>query len=572
MAMNFFITVNNREIEAIKGETVLQALRRSGISVPTLCNMEGFTPTGACRLCMVEVAGREDLVPACSCPVEEWMEVQTHTPRVIKARRMIVELLLSGHPDDCLYCERNCHCELQNLAFELNVRERKHSGKKINKIKDLSSPAIIRDPAKCILCGRCVRVCEEVMGCTTLEFSGKGNTSGITTTCNRNLNNSTCIACGQCVMVCPTSALYEKRGMAELQLALGNPKYYPVAVVDPVVTVTLAEKSGSRNLRQTARQLNAVLKRCGFHEVYDYAALQDMYVMQSAAMVMDSPGAAFVSSNCPSAVKFIEQNLHDWIQRISPLRSPSQMAGVLIRKVMEKRDPAQKEKPRPFVVSITPCTARKFEAVRKEFAQMRAYEVDMALTTRTLEQLIQLNGLVLNTAETAEFSRPFHTSSLHGELAGLAGGTMEAIATSVYHAVTEGKELTDPKIRKGRIMKSMREITFTHQKRTYRFISVSGMADARRFLSEMKPDPAVSCYIEVMACPSGCINGGGQPIPSGLAEVKQRQKQLLEMAEKNSLTSSYRNRTLDDILLAAGLDQEQLKSLISTSYTHRNIV
>jgi len=573
MAMNFFITVNNREIEAMKGETVLQALRRSGISVPTLCNMEGFTPTGACRLCMVEVAGREDLVPACSCPVEEWMEVQTHTPRVIKARKMIVELLLSSHPDDCLYCERNCHCELQNLAFELNVRERKHSGKKINKIKDLSSPAIIRDPAKCILCGRCVRVCEEVMGCTTLEFSGKGNTSGITTTCNRSMNNSTCIACGQCVMVCPTSALYEKRGMAELQLALGNPKLFPVAVVDPVVTITLAEMNGNRNLRQAARQLNAVLKRCGFREVYDYAALQDLYVMKSAQLVLDSQASTtWLSSNCPSFVKFAEQQLHDLLPSVAPLRSPSQMAGVLAKRVMEQRNRGMQEAPRAFVVSITPCTARKYEAVRKEFAQLPAAEVDMAITTRTLEQLILLNGLLLNTAETEEFSRPFHTSSLHGELAGIAGGTMEAVAATVYHTLTGGKELIDPKIRKGRITKGVREITFIHQKRTYRFASISGMADAHRFLKEAQRSPGLYCYIEVMACPAGCVNGGGQPIHTNNSDYRARQKQLLEMAEKNSLTASFRNRTLDDILTEAGLDHETLDTLIRTNYTQRHLV
>jgi NADH-quinone oxidoreductase subunit G/NADP-reducing hydrogenase subunit HndD len=572
MAMNFFITVNNREIEAMKGETVLQALRRAGISVPTLCNMEGFTPTGACRLCMVEVAGREDLVPACSCPVEEWMDVQTHTPRVIKARKMIVELLLSGHPDDCLYCERNCHCELQDLAFELNIRERKHSGKKINKIKDLSSPAIIRDPAKCILCGRCVRVCEEVMGCTTLEFSGKGNASGITTTCNRSMNNSTCIACGQCVMVCPTSALYEKKGMAELQLALGNPGLYPVAVVDPVVTITLAEINGNRNVRQAARQLNSVLKRCGFREVYDYAALQDLYVLKSSELVLGSPGTTWLSSNCPSFVKFAEQQLHDLLPSVAPLRSPSQMAGVLIRKVMEKQTQGKQDAARPFVVSITPCTARKYEAVRKEFTQLPASEVDMAITTRTLEQLIRLNGLVLNTAETEEFSRPFHTSSLHGELGGMAGGTMEAVAATVYHTLTGSKELIDPKIKKGRVTKGVREITFTHQKKEYRFASVSGMAEAHRFLTEMQRAPGACCYIEVMACPGGCVNGGGQPITKSTTDYRPRQKQLLEMAEKNALTASYRNRTLDDMLSAAGLDHETLNALINTSFTKRHIV
>jgi len=569
--MNFYITVNNREIEAVKGETLLQALKRSGISVPTLCNMEGFTPTGACRLCMVEVKGKDDLVPACSFQVEEWMEVHTHTTRVTQARRMIVELLLSGHPDDCLYCERNCHCELQTLAYELNVRERKHSGKRVHKNKDLSSPAIIRDPAKCVLCGRCVRVCEEIIGCSTLEFSGKGNKSGITTTCNRNLNNSTCIACGQCVLVCPTSALYEKKYFAELQKGLNDPGRYPVAVVDPVVSLTLADLFGYRNLRQAARQLNAVLKRVGFKEVYDFSALHDLHIMEAAKIIAQGGQAPLLSSSCPAWVKFCEQKLHPLIGNLLPLKSPSQMAGSLIKKMVFPASGRDDFKA-PFVVSITPCTARKLEAKRKEFNQLPAPEVDIVITTRSLEQFIRLHGLDMSQPESEEFSAPFNTASGHGELHGVAGGTMEAIAAATYHLLTDGKELEIPSLKKSRTTKGVRETSFTTGKKTYRFASVSGMAEAERFLLS---DPVVKgqyAFIEVMACPGGCVNGGGQPIGETYQHWKQRQKQLTEMAEKNGLNTACRNRNIANSILNAGLDRDQLDGLIGTThYTRTNL-
>ena len=569
--MNFYITVNNREIEAVKGETVLQALKRNGITVPTLCNMEGFTPTGACRLCMVEVKGKADLMPACSYPVEEWMEVQTHTARVTQARRVIVELLLAGHPDDCLYCERNCHCELQNLAYELNIRERKHKGHKVHKIKDLSSPAILRDPSKCILCGRCVRVCEEVIGCTALEFSSKGNQAGITTTCGRNMNLSTCITCGQCVLVCPTSALYEKKHLSELQQALNHKERYPVAVIDPVVTLTLADMYGYRNVRQAARQLNAILKRCGFQQVYDYAAVQDLYVTMGAEEVINGNGRTILSSNCPAWVKFCEQQMQDQIPHLSALKSPSQIAGTIIKSRLNEELPSAEPPLRPYVVSITPCTARKFELKRKEFSQLPGPDVDLAITTRALDQLIRIHGLDLSQVETEDFTPPFHTASLHGEMGGVAGGTMEAMAAAVYQKITEGEELNDPKIRKQRASKGVREISFTVKKNTYRFAAVSGMAEAEQFIRDAASRSEKWNYIEVMACPGGCVEGGGQPIMESGQSARSRQKQMVEMAEKNALTGCYRNRSVLDIASSAEYMGKPLEELLCTHYNPRNV-
>lgn len=569
--MNFYITVNNREIEAVKGETILQALRRAGISIPTLCNMEGFTPTGACRLCMVEVKGKTDLIPACSNPVEEWMDVQTHTTRVIKARRVIVELLLSSHPDDCLYCERNCHCELQDLAFELNIRERKQTARKSNKIKDLSSPAIIRDPAKCILCGRCVRVCEEVMGCSTLEFSGKGDHSGISTTCDQGINSSSCITCGQCILVCPTSALYEKKNLAELQAGLNNPALYPVAIIDPVVSVTLASLSGSRNLRQTKRQLNGVLKKCGFREVYDLASIQDLYIRRIAEEVIAANGSTLFSSHCPAWIKYAEQYLQDLLPSVCVTKSPSQLGGALIKHLYSgKQNP--KNSMTPFTVNISPCTARKFEARRKEFNPVSASEVDLVITARALEQFIRLNGLTLNQAEAEDFNKPFQTSSMHGELGGISGGTMEAVASAVHAILSQGQDLPDEKIKKIRSGKPVKEIEFIAQGKTWRFAAVSSMAEASRFISDTQKKPGHFQFIEILACPGGCVNGGGEPITPDPNRWRNRQKQILELAEKNALTSSLRNRTIDELISDLGKSADTSEPLFKTSYYTRKVL
>lgn len=542
---------------------MLQALKRSGITIPTLCNMEGFTPTGACRLCMVEVKGRDELVPSCSQPVEEWMEVMTHTPRVIKARRMIVELLLAGHPDDCLYCERNCHCELQNLAFELNVRERKQTVKKGMMVKDLSSPAIIRDPSKCILCGRCVRICEEVMGCSALEFSGRGDAARIDTMGGRGLNASTCIACGQCVMVCPTSALYEKKNLSELQIALGDPGLYPVALVDPVVNISLADTYGNRNLRQSARQLNELLKRCGFREVYDYASVQDLYIRKVAEEVTESAGRTIFSSNCPAWIKYAEQYLPELLPELSRLRSPQQMASALLKQQL----PAMAGK-KPFLVSFSPCTARKFEAKRKEFTPLAGPDTDLVITARTLVQYITLNGMDPATAGSEEFSKPFQTASMHGELGGIAGGTMEGVAAAVYHRLSGGKDLPADKLKKAKAGKPTREIAFDFGGEIWRFTSVSGMAEAAAFIAEARRSPGYYRYIEVMACTGGCVNGGGLPITRDVQNGKNRTKQLTELAEKNALSCSHRNRAVEEVM-ADFTKLPEGEALMLTAYYQR---
>ena len=281
--MVFTIQVNNKRLNAEKGETILSALNRNGIIIPTLCRMKDFTPTGACRMCVVEVEGRERLVTACSQPVEEWMIIRTHSPRVIRARKTIVELLLSKHPDDCLYCDRNLNCELQRLSEELNIRERRIKGKKIKQRLDQSSPAIIRELSKCILCGRCIRVCEEVITTTTLDFINKGQQTHIGPAMDKDFNFSSCIHCGQCIQVCPTGALHEKHNITEVQEYLNKPDFLNVIQYSPVVSAGLAEELGIKPSKDFDRVLNAILRKIGFAKVFTTGFGTDVLITELSA-------------------------------------------------------------------------------------------------------------------------------------------------------------------------------------------------------------------------------------------------------------------------------------------------
>jgi len=367
--MVFNIEVNNKIIKARRGDTILETLRRNGITVPVLCNMEGFTPTGACRICVVEVEGRNDLVPSCSQPVEEWMKIHTHSPRVINARRTIVEMLLSSHPDDCLYCIRNGNCELQDLAQELGIRERKLPVVKRQVKKDPSSSSVHRDPAKCILCGRCVRVCKDRIGVSTFDFIGKGMKTTVGPTFNNRLNVSNCINCGQCIMVCPTGALHEKDNIAQVQSALQDPEKHVVVQISPTVSVSLAEEFNIRTGKELDGLLVAILRKMGFDRIFKTAFAADIMLLRVVDELADrlerNERLPMFSSDCPAFVKFMEQSHPDLLPHLSVSKSPQQIMGSLIKHHYARDQKVKGEK--IVSVSLMPCTAKKFEAQREEF-------------------------------------------------------------------------------------------------------------------------------------------------------------------------------------------------------------
>lgn len=574
--MQIEVEINNNKISARKGQTILDALKENGIKIPTLCRLEDFTPTGACRLCVVEVEGKDNLVPSCSYPLEQGMKISTHSQRVIEARKMIVELLLSNHPDDCLYCERNGNCELQNLAAELNIRERRISGKK-NKAKlDLSSPGIVHDPAKCVLCGRCIRICEDIVNITTLEFKGRGNYTSVSTAMNKGLNFSSCVQCGQCILVCPTGALHEKSYFDLIQEALGNKEEVTtVAHYSPSVVVTLAEEFGLKPGKQIVGLINAALRKIGFDKVFDGSFGSDIYVMEQAAELEDrldkEENLLLLSSSCPAWIKDLEQSYPDLLPYVSSVKSPEQITGAVIKKFcLESKDRGHND---VFSVAITPCPAKKFEAQRQEMTHKGIPDIDAVLTTRELARLIKLYGIDIHALEPESADEPFHQSSSAGKLLASVGGTGEAVLRTLYRNIT-GNDMTRPKLIKLRGTKDFKELSHQVNHHQLKIASVSPLRNIRDVLEDIRNDGCNYHYLEVMACPGGCINGGGQPFYYGSKTLRNRIKAIHNIDEKSTVQSSHNNTMVGEFYdkYLGKPNGDTSRKLLHTSYTKRDIL
>ncbi|HOP03660.1 MAG TPA: [FeFe] hydrogenase, group A [Tenuifilaceae bacterium] len=546
--MNFDIEVNGKNIEARKGETILSTLTRNGIKVPTLCNLKELSPTGACRICVVEVEGFQSLVASCSQPVEKGMKILTHSPRVIKARRTLVELLLSNHPDDCLYCERNGNCELQELSKELNIRERKIIGRKSNLKLDMSSPSIVRDLAKCILCGRCIRTCDEIQSVSTLEFLNRGSKTKVGTTMNQYLNFSSCIECGQCVLTCPTAALRERCKVTEVQDALNNDSLTVIAQIDPAVFVSLGEELGLKAGKNISGIIFAALKKIGFDYVFDTGVAADIATIEVATelktRIENKKHLPLITSSCPAWVKFVEQFYPELIPHLSHCKSPQQILGSLV--INHIAPDLNIKASSIFSVSITPCLARKFEAQRADMTSKGVSDVDAVLSTRELAKLIRLYGIDTHNIEPKFADPPFATSSSSGKLHSISGGTTESIIRTYFHLST-GRELTSKKINEVRINSSTKNTEIKIGKETVSATIANGITNIHQLMSSIISGENGSHLVEVMACPGGCINGGGQPTGASEKEIKARLKAIYEIDDNETIKQSHNNEVVKKI-------------------------
>jgi len=543
--MIFNITANNQQIKAKKGETILSALTRNGIHVPTLCYMPELNPTGACRICAVEVEGKNNLVPACSHPVEEWMVILTHSPKVINARKTIVELLLASHPDDCLYCERNQNCELQSLASELNIRERKLPRKEISGKIDKSSPGIVKDKTKCILCGRCVRMCEEIIGVSTFDFIDKGSETITGTSFNKPLNVSNCVFCGQCTLVCPTGALYEKSEIEEVQRAIHNPEIYPVAQVSPATAASFAQMLGIKSYMDALGIVNSALLKCGFNKVFDTSFANDIVSIEIAEEIIqkqtqENPLPLF-SSCCPAWIKYSIAMHGELSGQISPVNSPQQILGKLIKSSFAESEKLKAGK--IFHVEIVSCPSKKAEAKSENVLPNGASTTDAVLTIREFIKLIRINGIDLNLCYPIPSHSPYGTRSSAGILHDVSGGLSEAVARVIHFKFT-GKELKDSDIQRSRNLKLRKEFRLKVKNRTYTFIAVSTFIELEKVLTEIKEGRKDISFIEVMACPSGCINGGGNPINRVDSVLKNKIKMIYDSDDKEGLKLPLKNPSI----------------------------
>ncbi len=569
------IEVNNRPIEAKRGEMLLSALKRAGITVPTLCHLEHLFPSGACRMCVVEVEGQRNLVPSCAFPVVEGMKVQTHSPRAVRARKTIIELLLASHPDDCLYCTRNRNCQLQALAGELGVRERSYTGEKNNYKIDTSSASIVRDPAKCILCGRCVRVCEEVQGVSAIDFINRGSRARVGTAFDQGLNVSSCVNCGQCVVVCPTGALREQSHIKKVLDALADPNRYVVVQHAPSVSVTLAEAFGMKPGVDICGVMTSALRALGFRRVFDTAFSADLTIMEEAselaARIAHGGTLPMMTSCSPGWIKFVEEFYPDFIGNLSTCKSPQQMLGAVIKSYFaerEKIDPA-----RLFSVSIMPCTAKKFEAERPEMVAHGEPDIDAVLTTRELAQMIRMKGLDLHSLPPDTADTPFGRRSTAGKLFGATGGVMEAALRTAHYLLT-GRDMENPKIQVLRGLQGIKEARIRIGELDVGAAVVSGLGNARKLLDAIRAGRNDLHFIEVMTCPGGCIAGGGQPYGTDLDAVRERMQALYRIDRDELVRFSHRNEEVERLyadFLGKPLS-EKSHHLLHTRYAPREVV
>ena len=526
-------------------------------------------------MCVVEVEGKENLVPSCSFPIEEPMKIMTHSPRVLRARKTNVELLLSNHPDDCLYCERNGSCELQSLSEDLNIRERRIPGKRTLHKIDKSSPAIVRDPSKCILCGRCVRICEEIMHTSTLDFAHRGNELRISTTLGKALNYSNCTSCGQCLNACPTGALIEHVQFPELDNHIHASGKVVVAQYSPAVAISLAEMLGYKPGTDMSGIINTVLHRYGFDKVFESSIGAELMIMEQTRIYREhqanNPKFPLITSSCPAWIHYVEQYYPELIPFLSPLKSPQQINGSLIR---EWFSGTGKQGEQELVsVLITSCTAAKTEARRMEMTREGLPVIDLVLTTRELLRMIKLSGLELDQLEPEIPDEPFYSLGSAGKLPGVSGGELEATVRTLY-AMAAGTEMPPSKLHRFRVQRSFREMTVKAGLSEIRIGAVSGLANAHAVIKELKAGKKKLDILEVMACPEGCVNGGGQPIPVDEKLLRARSKAIYEMDNGSELHSAHLNQQVQEIYkeYLGEPGGEKSRELLYTTFTKREVL
>ena len=569
------IQVNGRSVDAQEGETLLSAVRRAGIAIPTLCNYDGLPPSGACRMCVVEVEGQRGLTPSCAYPVAPGMQVRTHSPRAVEARKTLVELLLANHPDDCLYCNRNGDCELQSLAENLGVRRRRYFGERSPARLDVSSPSIVRDPAKCILCGKCVRVCEEIQTVAALDFIGRGSRAHVGPAFDEGLNVSSCVNCGQCVAVCPTGALTEHSALEEVRAALTDKDRYVVVQHAPSVSVSLAEEFGAKPGADVDGLMVAALRRLGFRRVFDTSFSADLTIMEEASELVQrltGDGTIPMLTSCsPGWIKFVEEFYPDLIPNLSTCKSPQQMLGAVINSFFAQREGIDPS--RIYSVAVMPCTAKKFEAGRPEMATDGRPDIDAVLTTRELASLIRMHGLDLASLAPEAADTPFGERTSAGKLFGASGGVMEAALRTAHFFLT-GERLEGLKVQPLRGLDGVKEFRATIAGRELGVAAASGLGNARKLLEQIRAGRKDLHFIEVMTCPGGCINGGGQPRGANLETIKARMQALYAIDRDALVRASHENPAIQRLygeFLEKPLSH-RAHELLHTRYERREVV
>ena len=542
------IKINGMELQVPKTDTILQAARRAGIRIPTLCFLKEINEIGACRICVVEVKGARSLVASCVYPVNEGMEVFTNTPKVLASRKQTLQLILSVHHRKCLSCVRSGKCELQELCRELGVDvENAYDGEMIEQPIDASAPHMIRDNNKCILCRRCVAVCSKNQSVGVLSANNRGFATHIGCTFDSPLADVSCVSCGQCIAVCPTGALAEKDQTAEVWAAINDPTKRVIVNTAPSIRATLGECFDMPVGTNVKGKMVAALRRLGFDDVFDTNFTADLTIIEEAneliERVKNGGKLPMITSCSPGWVKFCEHKYPDFIENLSSCKSPQQMFGAVAKTwYAEKLGMDPKDL---FVVSIMPCTAKKFEVTREDQAAAGVPDVDVALTTRELARMIRQAGLCFEDLPDEEFDNPLGIGSGAGTIFGATGGVMEAALRTAVETLT-GEKLAKLEFTDVRGTDGIKEATYEVGGLKVSVAVASGLANAAKVLDMVRSGEKDYTFIEFMACPGGCVNGGGQPIQPGYVrnnvDLKAlRAKALYEDDENLPIRKSHEN-------------------------------
>ncbi len=520
------IYINDQEYDVPAGTTILCAAKKAGIRIPTLCFVEGLRPIGACRVCVVEVEGVRNLVASCSTPVAEDMRIHTHTARVRRARRAVVELLLSEHNGECQTCERNGQCELQSLAAELGIREVSYRGEKARKRIDISTPALQRDSGKCIKCRRCVSVCNEMQHVGALFPQFRGYQTIIGPALGRDLASVPCVQCGQCAAICPVGAISERDHVEAVWAALDTPENHVVVQTAPAIRAALGECFGYPPGTLVTGKMVAALRRLGFDAVFDTNFAADLTIMEEGTEFLMRLRKAYVegqqdvlpmfTSCSPGWVQYLEFFHHNLLPNLSTCRSPQQMFGAIAKTYYAKK--LDKRPEDIFVVSVMPCTAKKFEASRAAMNAGGVRDVDAVLTTRELARMIRIAGIDFQSLPDEEMDAPLGLCTGAGVIFGHTGGVMEAALRTVYEVLT-GEDLPTPTLLATLDGIKEAEITLKNVRPEWSFLEgvtlrvavAHGLGNAEKLIRAIEAGERQYHFVEVMACPGGCIGGGGQP-------------------------------------------------------------
>ncbi len=538
------LTIDNKTVFTEQGTTILEAAKSVGINIPTLCWHEDLGSPSGCRVCVVEIVGMRTLQPACSYLVAEGMKVYTNSSAVRTARKMAVELLLAHHPDDCLTCSRNLQCELQKLAFDLGIREIRFTRVRRGLPKDESSPSLVRDPDKCINCRRCLEVCAKVQGVAALSLVNRGFSTIVMPAFEAGLQDVVCVMCGQCSLVCPTGAITEHDDTKLVWQALSDPTKHVIVQTAPAIRVSFGEELGLSTGSLVTGKMVAALRQLGFKRVFDTNFAADLTILEEGhellSRLQKGEELPLITSCSPGWIKYAEHYYPDLLPQISTCKSPQQMFGALAKTYYAQKtglDPKD-----IFVVSIMPCTAKKFETKRPEMGSSEYQDVDIALTTRELGRMIRCSGIDIAQLNEEDFDEPLGISTGAGAIFGATGGVMEAALRTIYEVITG--EILNPEqlaFKDVRGLDGVKEASVNLKGNDLKVAVAHGLVNAKKVLDKIKSKDAPWHFVEIMCCPGGCVGGGGQPIGTTMKKRAERAAALYKADQGMELRLSHKN-------------------------------